>query len=55
MKSGKTVGFQEDQEIYNDKPVRKWPVPDPTNSSKILHTMQSQKTDAAEALRYRTQ
>ena len=54
-KSGKSVGFKADQEAYNDKPVIKWPVPDPTNTSKILGTMMSHKTDPAEAMRHRTQ
>ena len=32
-KGGKSAGFKADEEAYNDKPVIKWPVPDPTNSS----------------------
>ena len=51
----KSVGFKEEQEAYNDRPVIKKPVPDPVSSSKILASMMSHKTDPSEAMRHRTQ
>ena len=53
----KEVTVKEDQSIYNDRPVTKWPVPDRPTTAETLNKSfrsRSQKTDAGHAIAHHT-
>ena len=49
----KQVTIKEDEELYNDRPVTKWPVPDRPTTSEILNkNFRTDKTDARASLQH---
>lgn len=49
----KVVTIKEDKEIYNDRPVTKWPVPDRPTTSETLHkSFRSEKTNATASIKH---
>ena len=49
----KSVTIKEDEEIYNDRPVMKFPVPDRPTTSEILNkNFRSEKTNATASIKH---